>query len=134
MGSPVPPEPKTGNAPATPKPRTRLALVSLLLSLAPLVGIGLVRGVALGARSLPGAVVTVLSVVLYAGSFIGSLGAVITGWLALRPAQQPPPQPAVRAAAVVGIVLGILGMVILIVGGVVIATLLHGCSTPANCG
>jgi hypothetical protein len=59
--------------------RTRLALTSLLLSLAPLVALLLVRGLAVGAGSLPGGVVTVLSVFVYVASFIGSLGAVLIG-------------------------------------------------------
>ncbi len=134
MASPMPPEPEMGNAPVTPNSPTRLALTSLLLSLAPLVALGLIRIVALGASSLPGYLVTVLSVIVYAGYFIGSLGAVLTGRLALRRAQQHPPQQAVRAAAVVGIVLGMLGIVILIVGGVVIGTFLHGCTYAPNCG
>jgi hypothetical protein len=138
MASPTPPEPTRGSAPATPtnsSSRSRLALMSLLLSLAPLVGLGLLRLLALGASSLPGALLTLLSVVVYAGSFMGSLGAVLTGTRALRRAQQQPPQEAVRAAAVAGIVLGLLGMVIIVVAAVTIASVLHGCSiTPANCG
>jgi hypothetical protein len=127
----MPPEPKRGNAPATP---TRLALTSLLLSLAPLVALGLIRLIALGASSLPGYLLSVLSVIVYAASFMGSLGAVLTGRGALRRAPQQPPQPAVRAAAVAGIVLGTLGMVLVIVGAVVIGMVLHTCTTPANCG
>lgn len=114
----------------------RLALASLLLSLAPLVALGLQRLVALTASSLPGAVVTVLSVVVYAGGFIGSLDAVVTGARALRGDQQQPPlQPAVRAAAGAGVVIGIAGILLLVIGGVTLALFLHGCSiNPANCG
>jgi hypothetical protein len=100
------------------------------------VALGLVRLVALAASSLPGAVVTMLSVVVYTGGFIGSLGAVVTGARALRGGQQQPPlEPAARVAAGAGVVIGIAGLLLLVIGGVILAQVLHVCSTnPANCG
>ena len=133
MASTVPPEPNRGNASATPKYRTRLALTSLLLSLAPLVALGLIRLVALARDSVPGVVVTVLSVLVYALSFMGSLGAAVTGWRAQRRAEQPLPR-AVRAAAAAGIVLGILGMVIVVLVVGVGLWLSQYCSVDGNCG
>jgi len=94
--------------------RLQLALTSLLLLLAPLAACGLLL-------LLPGAVFCVLSVVLYAGTFIGSLGAVVTGARALRGDQQPPLQPAVRAAAGAGVVIGIAGILFLVYMGVNLA-------------
>jgi hypothetical protein len=119
--------------------RLRLALTSLLLSLAPLAAFGLSRLEALIIMSslpVPGAVFSVLSVVLYAGSIIGSVGAVVTGARALRRDQlQAPLQPVVRAAAGAGVVLGIAGILLLVFAGVSLALILHECSIdPAACG
>jgi hypothetical protein len=113
--------------------RTRLALTSLLLALAPLVALGLIRLVTLAVDVLPGVVVTVLSVLVYAGSFLGSLGAAVTGWQALRRAEPPLPW-AVRAAAVAGIVLGVTGMVLVVVAAGVVVWLSQYCRVDGNCG
>ncbi|MGO8951645.1 MAG: hypothetical protein ACLQUY_29125 [Ktedonobacterales bacterium] len=64
---------------------------------------------------LPGPLFYVLSAVLYAGVFIGSVYAVVTGVRVLgRDQQQPPLQPVVRAAAGAGIVIGTAGIVFLV--------------------
>jgi hypothetical protein len=95
----------------------RLALTSLLLSLVPLAAWGLylllptpVLGVL---PQPPGPLFYGLSAVLYAGVFIGSVVAVVTGVRVLGRDQQPPLQRVVGIAAGAGVVIGIVDILFL---------------------
>jgi hypothetical protein len=113
----------------------RLARTSLLLSLAPLVALGLGVLEALVPSVLPVDVFWLLNVVVFGWAIIGPWGAVITGVWALRGNQQQPPlQPTVRAAAVAGVVIGIAGILLFVIGCVFLARLHMWCSTsPGEC-
>lgn len=141
MTFPTPPQPNWGYASAAswPTGRNWLALVSFLLSLAPVVDVLVFllnefAVLVLQAGVTVDNVFSAIELVVLAVSSIASITAIITGTVAMSRAKRYPPRQAWKGLATAGMVIGISGTVLLVCVGGGFALLVRACTSPTGPG